>query len=92
MCVNVKDVCECLAKGLKEFLFYIFHDYQMNHYYIVLIYFQVHKAYAGSPGAVVLHTDPLLICAGDGFTHSNFDGCIESAETVLQVLKKQANL
>ncbi|CAL8284103.1 unnamed protein product [Merluccius merluccius] len=30
---------------------------------------------------------PLLVCGGDGFTHSNLDGCVESALGVLGALR-----
>ncbi|CAB1311898.1 unnamed protein product, partial [Coregonus sp. 'balchen'] len=36
---------------------------------------------------MTLLPQPLLVCGGDGFTHSNFDGCIESALKVFDVLK-----
>ncbi|KAG9345995.1 hypothetical protein JZ751_007810, partial [Albula glossodonta] len=45
------------------------------------------SAVADCPGQMTLHTEPLLVCGGDGFTHSNFDGCIESALKVFEVLK-----
>ncbi|XP_046889056.1 renalase isoform X3 [Hypomesus transpacificus] len=50
-------------------------------------YSQVSAAAAGCPGQVTLLAEPLLVCGGDGFTHSNFDGCIESALQVFSVLK-----
>lgn len=53
-------------------------------------YSQVSQAVADCPGQMTLLSDPLLVCGGDGFTHSNFDGCIESAIAVVNVLK--ANL
>ncbi|XP_002718540.2 renalase isoform X2 [Oryctolagus cuniculus] len=48
---------------------------------------QVTNAAANSPGQMTLHLKPLLVCGGDGFTHSNFDGCITSALCVLEALK-----
>lgn len=39
------------------------------------------------PGQMTLLSQPLLVCGGDGFTHSNFDGCVESALKVFEVLK-----
>lgn len=51
-------------------------------------YSQVLKGYADSPGCVVLSEHPAVILAGDGFTHSNFDGCLESAISVYQTLTK----
>ncbi|XP_036383685.1 renalase isoform X1 [Megalops cyprinoides] len=50
-------------------------------------YSQVMGAVADCPGQMTLLSKPLLVCGGDGFTHSNFDGCIESALKVLDVLK-----
>nr|KAF6304278.1 renalase, FAD dependent amine oxidase [Myotis myotis] len=48
---------------------------------------QVTNAAANSPGQMTLHLKPLLVCGGDGFTHSNFDGCVASALCVLEALK-----
>ncbi|XP_037083968.1 renalase-like [Pollicipes pollicipes] len=45
---------------------------------------QVVTPYPGSPGHVVLCRRPLVVAAGDAFTHSNVDGCIESAESTAQ--------
>lgn len=50
--------------------------------------FQVHKSYPDSPGCVVLSEKPAIILAGDAFTHSNFDGCLDSAISVQQTLTK----
>ncbi|KAJ7987745.1 hypothetical protein DPEC_G00329680 [Dallia pectoralis] len=50
-------------------------------------YSQVTSAVAGCPGQMTLLSRPLLVCGGDGFTHSNLDGCIESALKVCAVLK-----
>ncbi|NXD15304.1 RNLS Renalase, partial [Nothocercus nigrocapillus] len=50
-------------------------------------YSQVTKAVPNSPGHMILHTQPLLICGGDGFTHSNFDGCIDSAMSLAEAVK-----
>lgn len=50
-------------------------------------YSQVTRSVADCPGQMILHSQPLLVCGGDGFTHSNFDGCIESALKVFEVLK-----
>ena len=52
-------------------------------------YSQVQKPYTDTPGHVVLSERPLVICAGDGFTHSNFDGCADSAYSVVEFLKTQ---
>lgn len=45
-------------------------------------YSQVHKSYAGEPGCVVLSNSPPIILAGDAFSHSNLDGCLDSAQSV----------
>ncbi|NXA42389.1 RNLS Renalase, partial [Eudromia elegans] len=50
-------------------------------------YSQVTKAVPNCPGHMILHTQPLLICGGDGFTHSNFDGCIDSAVSLAEAVK-----
>uniref|UniRef100_A0A8D0KXY0 RNLS Renalase n=1 Tax=Strix occidentalis caurina TaxID=311401 RepID=A0A8D0KXY0_STROC len=50
-------------------------------------YSQVTKAVPNCPGQMILHTQPLLICGGDGFTHSNFDGCIDSAMSLAEAVK-----
>ncbi|XP_062927700.1 renalase isoform X4 [Mobula hypostoma] len=50
-------------------------------------YSQVTDAVSIIPGQMTLNTQPLLICGGDSFTHSNFDGCTESALAVSSVLK-----
>ncbi|XP_063262234.1 renalase isoform X3 [Prinia subflava] len=50
-------------------------------------YSQVTRAVPNCPGQMVLHTQPLLICGGDGFTRSNFDGCIESAVSLAEAVK-----
>ena len=43
-------------------------------------YSQVLEPYPNAPGALVAREDPLLILAGDAFTHSNFNGCLSSAK------------
>uniref|UniRef100_A0A8C5TP12 Renalase, FAD dependent amine oxidase n=1 Tax=Malurus cyaneus samueli TaxID=2593467 RepID=A0A8C5TP12_9PASS len=50
-------------------------------------YSQVTRAVPNCPGHMILHTQPLLICGGDGFTRSNFDGCIESAMSLAEAVK-----
>ncbi|XP_068807225.1 renalase isoform X2 [Struthio camelus] len=50
-------------------------------------YSQVTKAVPNCPGQMILHTQPLLICGGDGFTHSNFDACIDSAMSLVKAIK-----
>ncbi|KAM5140734.1 renalase isoform 2-T2 [Mantella aurantiaca] len=51
-------------------------------------YSQVTEAFPDCPGQITLHSKPFLLCGGDGFTHSNFDGCTESA---LQIAKTLAS-
>ncbi|XP_078135813.1 renalase isoform X2 [Sander vitreus] len=50
-------------------------------------YSQVLTAVPGCPGQMTILERPLLVCAGDAFVHSNFDGCVESALSTLRVLK-----
>ncbi|XP_072413934.1 renalase isoform X3 [Chiloscyllium punctatum] len=50
-------------------------------------YSQVINSIPNFPGQMTLKEQPLLVCGGDGFTHSNFDGCTESALTILDVFK-----
>ncbi|XP_021237553.1 renalase isoform X3 [Numida meleagris] len=50
-------------------------------------YSQITKAVPNCPGQMILHAQPLLICGGDGFTCSNFDGCIESAMSLAEAVK-----
>ncbi|NWZ22180.1 RNLS Renalase, partial [Asarcornis scutulata] len=50
-------------------------------------YSQVTKSVPNCPGHMILHTQPLLICGGDGFTCSNFDGCIDSAMSLAEAVK-----
>ncbi|XP_029933873.1 renalase isoform X2 [Myripristis murdjan] len=50
-------------------------------------YSQVLTAVPGCPGHMTVLAEPLLVCGGDAFSHSNFDGCVESALSVLDVLK-----
>ncbi|CAG0921581.1 unnamed protein product [Notodromas monacha] len=52
-------------------------------------YSQVVKSYPDSPGFVVGSTEPMLLLAGDGFTHSHFDGCVDSATKVVEFLKSK---
>nr|XP_022319410.1 renalase-like [Crassostrea virginica] len=49
---------------------------------------QVHKPYEGSPGCVVLNEKPLIVLAGDAFSRSTMDGCIESALCTKDALQK----
>ncbi|XP_004607555.2 renalase isoform X2 [Sorex araneus] len=48
---------------------------------------QVTNAVSNCPGQMILHLKPFLVCGGDGFTQSNFDGCIASALRVLESFK-----
>ncbi|XP_051883466.1 renalase isoform X2 [Pristis pectinata] len=50
-------------------------------------YSQVIDPVSNVPGQMTLSTQPLLVCGGDSFTRSNFDGCTESALAVANVLK-----
>ncbi|XP_053779161.1 renalase isoform X2 [Desmodus rotundus] len=50
---------------------------------------QVTSAAAKYPGQMTLHLDPALVCGGDGFTRSSFDGCVASALCVLDALKNR---
>ncbi|XP_068113605.1 renalase isoform X2 [Hyperolius riggenbachi] len=52
-------------------------------------YSQVTKAFPECPGQITLHSQPFLLCGGDGFTHSNFDGCTESALRIVETLASQ---
>lgn len=48
---------------------------------------QVQTSVPDCPGHMTILDEPLLLCGGDAFTHSNFDGCVESALSMLRVLK-----
>ncbi|XP_068162426.1 renalase [Antennarius striatus] len=48
---------------------------------------QVLTAVPSCPGHMTVHQQPLLVCAGDAFSHSNFDGCVESALSALSAVK-----
>jgi len=47
------------------------------------LYSQVHHAYPDAPGSIILNQIPLMIAGGDAFTSSNFDGCVDSAVSIL---------
>ena len=47
-------------------------------------YSQVQNSYPEKPGSIELLKTPLLLAGGDAFTHSNFDGCITSAEAIVE--------
>ncbi|XP_054706178.1 renalase-like [Uloborus diversus] len=47
-------------------------------------YSQVENAYPGATGSLVISNQPLLIAGGDGFSYSTFEGCIMSAEEIVQ--------
>ncbi|XP_013784782.1 renalase-like isoform X1 [Limulus polyphemus] len=52
-------------------------------------YSQVKCPFENTPGCVTLQESPLLALGGDSFTHSNFDGCVDSAiKIVEEILKK----
>ena len=46
-------------------------------------YSQVSSPFEGTPGCITLQDEPLMVCAGDAFTGSNFDRCSDSAQAVL---------
>ncbi|CAN9508811.1 unnamed protein product [Ophioblennius macclurei] len=50
-------------------------------------YSQVLTSVPDCPGHMTVLDQPPLICGGDAFTHSNFDGCVESALSLLGALK-----
>ncbi|KAM7381014.1 hypothetical protein PAMA_012043 [Pampus argenteus] len=50
-------------------------------------YSQVLNSVPNCPGHMTILNKPLLVCGGDAFSHSNFDGCVESALSVLSILK-----
>eukprot|EP00092_Neocalanus_flemingeri_P003353 GFUD01003591.1.p1 GENE.GFUD01003591.1~~GFUD01003591.1.p1 ORF type:complete len:352 (-),score=66.80 GFUD01003591.1:160-1215(-) len=52
------------------------------------LYSQVHHPYHGTPGSLELSTAPLLLAGGDAFTSSNFDGCVDSALSILERVTK----
>ncbi|XP_062502835.1 renalase-like [Corticium candelabrum] len=51
-------------------------------------YSQVKQSYSGIPGYVTIGQSPPLLFGGDGFNHSNFDGCVESAAQIVNALIK----
>ncbi|KAG8552391.1 hypothetical protein GDO81_004510 [Engystomops pustulosus] len=53
-------------------------------------YSQVTEAFPECPGQITLHSKPFLLCGGDGFTHSNFDGCTESALRIVETIVSQS--
>lgn len=55
-------------------------------YNIMHIPWQVIDGYPGSPGYVTISQRPLLLAAGDGFTHSNFDGCVSSSLSAVEAV------
>lgn len=62
-------------------------------YLFILFAFKVTKPYEDQPGVLELSQEPLLLVGGDGFTHSNFDGCVSSAGKIIQhFASKTANL
>lgn len=48
---------------------------------------QVLTSVPDCPGHMTVLDRPLLVCGGDAFSHSNFDGCVESAQSVVASLK-----
>ena len=53
------------------------------------MYSQTAAPYCGSPGAVQLNEEPLLIGAGDSFAVSNVEGCLYSAKEAEKLLIKR---
>lgn len=51
-------------------------------------YSQVTNPFQGQPGGIILSKNPLLIATGDGFSHSNFDGCISAATATASMVKE----
>jgi renalase len=51
-------------------------------------YSQVTNSYPGKPGFLTIAKYPPVVVCGDGFTQSNFDGCVESAEKVVNAVCK----
>ncbi|XP_078269282.1 renalase isoform X2 [Rhinoraja longicauda] len=49
---------------------------------------QVIEAVPNDPGQMTLSFQPLLVIGGDSLTHSNFDGCVDSALAVLNVFQR----
>lgn len=47
---------------------------------------QVIEGYPGAPGYVTISQSPLLLAAGDSFTHSNFDGCVSSSLSAVEAI------
>uniref|UniRef100_A0A1A8G054 Renalase, FAD-dependent amine oxidase n=1 Tax=Nothobranchius korthausae TaxID=1143690 RepID=A0A1A8G054_9TELE len=50
-------------------------------------YSQVLTTVSDCPGHMILLPQPPLICGGDAFSHSNFDGCVDSALSLFGALK-----
>lgn len=50
------------------------------------LYSQVVKSCPDADGCLVLSQDPTLVLAGDAFTESNFNGCIQSARAVVKAI------
>ncbi|XP_015256723.1 PREDICTED: renalase [Cyprinodon variegatus] len=50
-------------------------------------YSQVQTSVPNCPGHMTIQQQPPLICGGDAFTHSNFDGCVDSALSVVRALE-----
>ncbi|KFM65336.1 Renalase, partial [Stegodyphus mimosarum] len=55
-------------------------------------YSQVVDAYLDNPGCIILSDHPCLICGGDGFTESNFNGCLTSALRIVEELLKYVTI
>lgn len=55
-------------------------------------YSQVSRGFDGSPGCIALCNSPLLVACGDAFSHTNFDGCINSAQSVVDTFCKMTSV
>lgn len=56
------------------------------------VHSQVSEPYVDNPGCIVLNEHPCLICGGDSFTESNFNGCTTSALRVVEELLKHITI
>lgn len=55
-------------------------------------YSQVVDHYVDNPGCIVLNEHPCLICGGDSFTESTFNGCTTSALRIVEELLKYVTI
>jgi len=82
---NIKETHEAMAPKLLEAVKKLYPAWPEpeNLKSLKWLYSQVHKPYPGTPGSLQLKEGPLLVAGGDAFTSSNFDGCVESAISIL---------